>query len=77
MFELSIIELYSIIQQHKYCDENRIALYGWSRGGMMAIIIATKVNWIKTIILGGTVYSLARNCRERPKWQKCCKMNSI
>ena len=65
-----IIALYPIIKQHKYCDDNRIALYGWSRGGMMTIIVATKVNWIKTIILGGSIYSLTRWCRERPKMAK-------
>jgi dipeptidyl aminopeptidase/acylaminoacyl peptidase len=32
------ISLYPIILQHKNCDKNKIALYGWSRSGMMAII---------------------------------------
>ena len=62
-----IINLYPIISKYKYCDKTKISLYGWSRGGMMAIIVATKVDWIKKIILGGTMYSMNRVTKERPK----------
>ena len=69
-----IINLYSIISKYKYCDSTKIGLYGWSRGGMMAIIVATKVDWVKTIILGASVYSMSRNVKERPEmgemWEK-------
>jgi len=70
-----IISLYPIIVQYKYCDSNKISLYGWSRGGMMAIIIATmkQVDWIKTIILGGSLYSFTRQMRERPEMAKMWK----
>jgi len=36
----------------------------------MAIIVATKVDWIKKIILGGTIYSMTRVTKERPKMKK-------
>ena len=60
-----IISLYPIISQYQYCDNTKIALYGWSRGGMMAIIVATRVDWVKKIILGGSLYSMTRAMRER------------
>lgn len=65
-----IINLYPIISKYKYCDNTKISLYGWSRGGMMAIIVATKVDWVKKIILGGTMYSMTRVTKERPKMKK-------
>lgn len=65
-----IIALYPIILQYNFCDSNRIALYGWSRGGMMAIIVATMVDWVKTIILGGSMYSMTRAMQERPEMKK-------
>ena len=65
-----IINLYPIISKYKYCDNTKISLYGWSRGGMMAIIVATKVDWVKKIILGGTMYSMTRVTKERPNMKK-------
>jgi dipeptidyl aminopeptidase/acylaminoacyl peptidase len=65
-----IINLYPIISKYKYCDKTKISLYGWSRGGMMAIIVATKVDWIKKIILGGTMYSMIKVTKERPDMKK-------
>ena len=65
-----IINLYPIISKYKYCDITKISLYGWSRGGMMAIIVATKVDWIKKIILGGTMYSMIKVTKERPDMKK-------
>ena len=62
-----IINMYPIIQQYKYCDINKIALYGWSRGGLMVVLVASKVDWVKTIIIGGAVYSLIRNMKLRPE----------
>ena len=64
-----IINLYPIIQQYKYCDVDKIALYGWSRGGLMVVLVASKVDWVKTIILGGAVYSMTRNMRDRPEME--------
>ena len=62
-----IINLYPIFEQYRFCDVDKIAIYGVSRGGMMAYILATKVSWIKTIILVGAHYSMRRMERERPK----------
>lgn len=64
-----IISLYPIISKYKYCD-NKITLYGWSRGGMMAIKVATIVPWVIKIILGGSPYSITRAMRERPNMKK-------
>jgi dipeptidyl aminopeptidase/acylaminoacyl peptidase len=62
-----IINLYPIFEQYRFCDVDKKAIYGVSRGGMMAYILATKVSWIKTIILNGAHYSMRRMGRERPK----------
>ena len=62
-----IISLYNIFEKYKYCDIDKIALYGWSRGGMMAIKVATMVPWVKTIILRGSPYSMMRLAIDRPK----------
>jgi len=65
-----IISLYPIISKYKYCNKDKIALYGWSRGGTMAIKVSTMVDWITTIILGGTLFSMIKMMKERPEMAK-------
>ncbi len=62
-----IINLYPIMQEYEYCDINKIALIGRSRGCMMAVLTSIKVNWVKIIILIAGVYSILRNMKERPE----------
>jgi len=65
-----IINLYPIIQKICNIKNPKITLYGWSRGGLMAVLVASKVNWIKTIIIGGALYNFSRNMKERPEMKK-------
>ena len=46
-----IINLYPIIEKYKYSDHNRIALYGWSRGSMMALLVHRRVDWVRCLIV--------------------------
>jgi dipeptidyl aminopeptidase/acylaminoacyl peptidase len=62
-----IINLYPIIQKICKIKNPKITLYGWSRGGLMAMLVASKVNWIKTIIIGGAPFNLSR---ARPEMKK-------
>lgn len=46
-----IINLYPIIKKYKYTDENKIAIFGVSRGVMMSLLVHKKVDWVKCLIL--------------------------
>jgi hypothetical protein len=61
-----IINLYPIIKQYKYSDENNIGIYAWSRGCMMAFLVHKKVNWIKCIIVGAPNIDLLYDEKFRP-----------
>ena len=50
-----IINLYPIIKKYKYTDENKIAIFGVSRGVMMSLLVHKKVNWVKCLILVGGI----------------------
>uniref|UniRef100_A0A6C0I179 Peptidase S9 prolyl oligopeptidase catalytic domain-containing protein n=1 Tax=viral metagenome TaxID=1070528 RepID=A0A6C0I179_9ZZZZ len=65
-----IINLYPIIQKICKIKNPKIVLYGWSRGGLMAMLVASKVNWVKSIIIGGALYNFSRNMKERPEMKE-------
>ena len=46
-----IINLYPIIKKYKYTDENKISIFGFSRGVMMSLLVHKKVDWVKCLIL--------------------------
>ncbi|ACJ26996.1 Dipeptidyl aminopeptidases/acylaminoacyl-peptidase [Shewanella piezotolerans WP3] len=49
-----VLALIPIIDALPIADPNRIAMFGWSRGGMMSLIAVTKTDRIKTLILGAS-----------------------
>lgn len=65
-----IVNLYPIIKKYKYTDENRIGLFGWSRGVMMSLLVHKNVNWVKCLILGAGFAELSTNKEFRPKFYK-------
>lgn len=54
-----VINLYPIIRKWSLADENCINLLGDSRGGMMALLTATRVKWVKRIAIAGAALDLA------------------
>ena len=68
-----IINLYPIIKRYKYSDENKISLFGWSRGCMSAMLVLKKVDWVKSVILGAGVYDYKIEKKERPEFYKFLK----
>jgi dipeptidyl aminopeptidase/acylaminoacyl peptidase len=67
-----IINLYPIIKKYKYSDHKNVALYGWSRGVTMALLVHKQVSWVKCLILGaGQVYY--ENTTFRPGMTKMFK----
>jgi dipeptidyl aminopeptidase/acylaminoacyl peptidase len=52
----SVLELKKVIESLDYVNQNKINMFGVSRGGIMAYLANTKVNWIKkTVIMSGSV----------------------
>lgn len=70
-----VVNLYPIIKKYKYSDEKKIAVYGWSRGSLMALLLHKQVPWIKCVILGaGDVDLITHSKKFRPNmynmWRK-------
>lgn len=63
----AVEDIYNIIKDNKHINKNRIAMYGFSRGGMMTYLSLKKFPWIKTaIILAGSA-DLTAEVRRRPE----------
>ena len=65
-----IINLYPIIKKYKYTDENKIGIFGWSRGVMMSLLVHKNVDWVKCLILGAGVADNFTNKKFRPSFYK-------
>lgn len=62
-----VLQLLELITELSYADTNRIAMYGWSRGGLMTYLALTKTCKIKTAIIGGAPSDLTDVVAQRPK----------
>jgi len=65
-----IINMYPIIKKYKLANHNRICVYGWSRGAMMALLVNKQVKWIRSLIIGGGIYDLKSHKVLRPNAYK-------
>ena len=65
-----IINLYPIIKKYKISNENKISLFGWSRGCTSALLVSKKVKWIKSIILISGNYDYSIDKKFRPNYHK-------
>jgi dipeptidyl aminopeptidase/acylaminoacyl peptidase len=68
-----IENLYPIIKKYKYSDHANIAVYGWSRGVMMSLLLHKRVNWIKCMIFGAGNINLLEDKIFRPKFYNFIK----
>ncbi len=65
-----VLNLQQILRGYKRADANRIGMYGWSRGGMMAYLALSKVKWIKAAVVGGAPTDQIRAAIFRRGWEK-------
>ena len=53
-----VIHLIDVVSNLSYADNERIGMYGWSRGGMMTYLALMQTNKIKAAVVGGAVTDL-------------------
>lgn len=58
--------LTDVLKEVKGANTKKIGMYGWSRGGMMTYIALTKMNKIKTAVVGGALSDSRLTIRNRP-----------
>lgn len=51
---------YGKLRQEKHVDPNRMAIYGYSRGGMAASLLAVELDDVKAAVFGAGVYDFQR-----------------
>jgi dipeptidyl aminopeptidase/acylaminoacyl peptidase len=51
---------YQKLKQEPYVDPNRMAIYGYSRGGMAASLLAVELDDVKAAVFGAGVYDFQR-----------------
>jgi dipeptidyl aminopeptidase/acylaminoacyl peptidase len=51
---------YQTLKQERYVDPNRMAIYGYSRGGMAASLLAVELDDVKAAVLGAGIYDFQR-----------------
>lgn len=65
-----VMALFDLIDRLPGADNTRIGMYGWSRGGMMTLLAATKTDRLKAIAVGGTPTDLAAELVLRPEMER-------
>ena len=65
-----VLALFDLIDRLPGADESRIGMYGWSRGGFMALIVATKTDRLRAMAVGGTPTDLAAELEIRPEMER-------
>ena len=65
-----VLALFDLVDHLPGADENRIGMYGWSRGGIMALLAATKTNRLGAMAVGGTPVNLAAELEVRPEMER-------
>ena len=65
-----VLALIGLIDQLPGADETRIGMYGWSRGGLMALLVAAKTDRLRAIAIGGTPTDLAAELVIRPEMER-------
>ena len=61
-----VLNLMPLFRHLKQADTTRMALYGWSRGGMMTYLALTKSDKFKSAIVGGGLSDLWTWMQTRP-----------
>lgn len=66
----SILRLKSLINTLDVTDEEKIGMFGESRGGMMTYLSLKKVDWIKAAVTVGGLTNLQRSLELRPEMKQ-------
>lgn len=65
-----VLTLIELVDEIPGLDSTRIGMFGWSRGGMMTYLAATKTDRLRAIAVGGTPTDLAAELFLRPAMEK-------
>ncbi len=65
-----VLALFDLIDELPGADGSRIGMYGWSRGGFMALMVATKTGRLKAMAVGGTPTDLTAELESRPEMEQ-------
>lgn len=65
-----VLALFELVDRLPGADASRIGMYGWSRGGFMALMAATRIDRLKAIAVGGTPTDLAAELAVRPEMEQ-------
>jgi dipeptidyl aminopeptidase/acylaminoacyl peptidase len=57
---------YRKLQKEGYVDPKRMAIYGYSRGGMAASLLAVELDDVKAAVFGAGIYDFQKNYDESP-----------
>jgi dipeptidyl aminopeptidase/acylaminoacyl peptidase len=57
---------YRKLQKESYVDPNRMAIYGYSRGGMAASLLSVQLDDVKAAVFGAGIYDFQRFYDETP-----------
>jgi dipeptidyl aminopeptidase/acylaminoacyl peptidase len=68
-----VLVLKEILDQYTLADDNRIGMYGVSRGGMMTYLASSKVDWIKAAVIKAGAANHQRQFFLRPEMYTTCK----
>jgi dipeptidyl aminopeptidase/acylaminoacyl peptidase len=55
-----LIEAYRRLQREPFVDAKRMGIFGYSRGGMAASLLAVQLDDVKAVILGAGIYDFKR-----------------
>lgn len=65
-----VLALFDIVDQWAFADPERIGMLGWSRGGMMAFLVAARTDRLSALVVGGTPTDLRRELQFRPEMER-------
>lgn len=65
-----VLALFELVDRLPGADETRIGMYGWSRGGFMGLLVATKTGRLRAMVIGGTPTDLAAELAIRPEMER-------
>lgn len=58
-----------VLKEIEVADEDKIGMYGWSRGGMMTYLALTKTDKIKAAVVGGAISDNFASIEDRPEME--------
>lgn len=64
-----VVILTKVLDEIECADTEKIAMYGWSRGGMMTYIALTKTDKIKAAVTGGAISDAYSTVIDRPEME--------